>query len=110
MVLSSYAKQRILIYYGRGYQLSNKIRKLLAEDDHILVTCLTIWRFLRNYANTQSLARKEGSGRPSKVTSQFKAIVEHYMEMDDETTAYQLHKLLADRGHVMTISTVTFQG
>ena len=106
MVLSLYAKQRILIYYSRGYQSSNKIRKLLAEEDHILVTRVTIWKFLWNYAKTSSLARKEGSGRPSKITSQVKAIVEHHMEMGDETTAYQLHKLLTDRGHVMTTSTV----
>ena len=35
MVLSVYAKQRILIYHSRGYQSSNKIRKLLAEEDRI---------------------------------------------------------------------------
>ena len=33
-------------------------------------------------------------------------IVEHHMEMDDETTAHQLHKLLTDRGNVMIILTV----
>lgn len=106
MVLSPYAKQRILLYYSRGYVSSNKIRKVLFDEDHILVSRVTVWKFLRNYAKTQNLARKEGSGRPSKVTPEVKAIVEHHMKVDDEMTAYQLHKVLTDYGHAMSISTI----
>ena len=52
----------------------------------------TIWKFLREYAMHGSLARKEGSGRPTKITVMVKQLVERQMLHDDETTAYQLHK------------------
>ena len=45
------------------------------DEDYILVNCVTVWKFLRNYAKTQNLARKEGSGQHSKVTPEVKAIV-----------------------------------
>lgn len=41
---------------------------MLAVEDQIIVDRVTIWKFLRNYGKTWCLARKEGSGRPSKIT------------------------------------------
>ena len=52
------------------------------------------------------MGRKEGSGRPSKVTTDMKIVVQHQMEEDDETTAYLLHKLLTDNGYNILISTI----
>ena len=43
-----------------------------------------------------NVARKSGSGRPSKITAAIKSIVDKRMEEDDETTAYQLYNLLKD--------------
>ena len=79
---------------------------MLTEKDDIIVSRVTIWKFLRNYAHTRSLARREGSGQPSKVTSEIQEIVDRQMKIDDETTAYQLHKLLVDNGHTMSIAMI----
>ena len=38
------------------------------------------------------------SGRPLKVTAEIKAIVEEQMNCDDETIAFQLYRLLIDKG------------
>ena len=55
-------------------------------------------KFLLKFEETGSIARRVGSGRPSKVTSKIKQIVEEQMRRDDETTAYQLHRLLSEKG------------
>ena len=52
------------------------------------------------------MSRKEGSGRPTKLTPEVMQIVEAQMMKDDETTAYQLHKLLLDKGVSISISTI----
>ena len=105
MVLSLYSKQRILFHYGGGITTSNAIRKIL-EEEGIHVSRVAIWRFLRRYDETQCLGRKEGSGRPSKITTDMKIVVQGQMEEDDETTAYQLHKLLTGKGYNISISTI----
>ena len=50
--------------------------------------------------------RKPGSGRPSKITAEVKALVEQQMRKDDETTAYQLHALLVSKGYPISINTI----
>ena len=45
--------------------------------------------------------RTPGSGRPSKITAEVKALVERQMGHDDETTAAQLHVLLVRSGFAM---------
>ena len=52
------------------------------------------------------LLRRPGSGRSSKVTADVLTVVNEKMKEDDETTAHQLHKLLNDRGHQISISTI----
>lgn len=106
MVLSLYAKQRIVYYYTQGYRTSTRIRRVLAKEDKIIVTRVTIWKFLRGYAKSGSFARKEGSGRPSKITAEVKEIVECQMKADDETTAIQLHKTLINHGYTFSLSTI----
>ena len=106
MVLSLYCKQRILFYYSQGICSSNGIKRHLEEEEKIVISRVAIWKFLKRYAKSQCLSRKEGSGRPSKITSEVKAVVERQMESDDETTAYQLHKLLTDRGYSLSITTI----
>ena len=62
----------------------------------ILLTC-----FLKG-----TIARKPGSGRPSKITPQIKAIVDEKMVEDNETTAYQLYSLLNEKGYTISMRTV----
>ena len=63
-----------------------------------------IHRFLKR-EEYQSIRRKPGSGCVSSITAEIKALVEQQMQTDDETTAYQLHKLLTSlltsRGYYM---------
>ena len=40
------------------------------------------------------IGRRPGSGRPSKMTSEVKPIFEEQMQVDDKTTAHQLHAVL----------------
>lgn len=105
MVLSLYAKQRILVYYSEGYRPPT-IERLLKEKDDISVTRVAIWKFLRRYKETRSIARKEGTGRPTKITVEVMLLVEEQMEKDDETTAVQLHKMLTDRGIEISLATI----
>ena len=53
------------------------------------------------YKITGTIVRTPGSGRPSKITAEVKALVERQMRHDDETTAAQLHVLLVRSGFAM---------
>ena len=105
VVLTTYAKQRILFYYFNEGSSSTRIRKLLAGEG-IFVSRVTVWKFIRQFCATGCISRKQGSGRPTKITTEIKELVETQMSKDDETTAYQLHKLLTDSGYSLSISTV----
>ena len=102
MVLTSYAKQRILFHFNNGHR-APAIAKLCQQEE-IVTNRVTVWRFLCFYEKTGCIMRKEGSGRPSKITSEIKVIVERQMEDDDETTASQLYKLLKERGTRVSIT------
>lgn len=103
-MLSTYAKMRILALYSAGNR-PPKIQKILKEES-IVISRVSIWKFIRRYERSGTLARKEGSGRPTKITPQVMALVEEQMNNDDETTAVQLHKILNDKGITISIWTV----
>ena len=63
-------------------------------------------RYLQVFEMTGSIRRRVGSGCPSKVTAEIKEIVERQMRTDDETTAYQLHHLLTDKGYTISLRTI----
>ena len=44
-----------------------------------------ITKFLKLYKETGTIARRPGSGRPTKVTKEVKKVVEEQMKADDET-------------------------
>ena len=92
MVLSTYEKQRILFYDSEGLQPSQILSALKVEDIH--TTRQTVARFLRRFQQTQTIARREGSGRPFKITARVRELVDRAKRDDDETTATQLCKLL----------------
>ena len=96
MVLSEHASQRILVHYFAGYKAPS-IQKLL-KDEGVFVSRVSIWKFLCRYKKTGTIARQEGSGRKTLLTRQIQGVVEEQMQKDDETTAYQLHKILSEKG------------
>ena len=96
MVFSDYVKQRILFYHQQGRK-SRNIRNLLLGEG-LIVNHVGIYRFLKRLEKCGTLARRRGSGRPSKITDEVKRIVEAQMQLDDETTAVQLRALLAQKG------------
>lgn len=96
MVLSEHGCKRILTHYSAGHKAPS-IQKLL-EEEGIIVSRVAIWKFLARYKKTCTIARQEGSGRKSLLTPQIRKIVDEQMEKDDETTAFQLHKILLEKG------------
>ena len=104
MVLSTYEKQRILYYYYEGLYPSEIQSALKVES--IYTTRQTVARFSKNYLETKSICRKDGSGRRSKITVRVLELVEEQMKKDDETTAVQLHSLLSSHGISISLSTI----
>ena len=103
-MLSTYVKLRILILHSEGNQAPT-IHKLLRKEG-INISRVTVWKFLLHYKGTGCIARKEGSGRPTKITPVVMEIVEAQMNENDETTAYQLHKILNEKGIGISIWTI----
>ena len=104
MVYSDYVKLRILFYYRKGHKAPTIYKRLRSEG--LECTRESIHRFLKRYEIYRSIHRKPGSGRLSSITAVIKALVEQQMQTDDETTAYQLHKLLTSLGYKVSVRTV----
>ena len=104
MVFSTYKKQRILHFASLGLKpptIANELQK-----ERLKCSRVGIYKFLKHYRETGSIGRKVGSGRPSKVTAEIKQIVEDQMRLDDETTAYQLHRILTEKGYSISLRTI----
>ena len=93
MVLTEYAKRRILLFEAEDYRPPT-ISKMLKREN-IFISRQA--KFLLRVKATGSIARQAGSGRPTKLTREVKEIIEKAMRNDDETTAVQLHKILVDK-------------
>ena len=104
MVYSDYIKQRILHHYSKGYKAPT-IAKLLQEEQ-LKASRVGVAKFIKHYQDTSTIARRPGSGQPSKVTEEIKRIVEEQMQKDDKTMAYQLHQLLVSKGYSICLRTV----
>ena len=104
MVDSDYLKLRILFIVHKGYKAPTVCNILKVKN----LSCIreNIFLFLKRYAKTHSITRKLGSGRLSKMTAEIKALVEQQMELNNETTAHQLHRLLQSRGYKISLRTV----
>ena len=63
-------------------------------------------KFIKKFQDTGNINRRVGSGRPSKVTSEIKQVVEEQMQQDDETTAVQPHCILTDKGYRISLRTI----
>ena len=88
MVFSVYIQQRILEYYFAGDKAPTIEKKLRKEK--ISVTRVGIWKVIKKYQSTGTLARQGRGGRPSVITPEVRSMVEQQMLKDDETTAYQV--------------------
>ena len=104
-MVTSYQKQRILFHHSKGLKPLT-IACLLLEEENIWVSQISVYKFLRRYSETASIARKPGSGWPSTITQEIKQIVEAQMQEDDETSAMQLHALLKSKGINISCRTV----
>ena len=105
MVYSSYAKLRILYYNCRGYR-PYTIADLLRNNDGILASRRGIANVLNIYEQTQSIAKRAASGQLSKITAAVKQLVDQQMQLDDETTATQLHTMLLNNGIDISLRTI----
>ena len=104
VVLKSYERQRVLDHYFAGNKAPT-IKRLLKRE-RISVSRVAIWKLLKKYECTGTIARRETAGRPSALTVAVRSIVEEQMIKDDETTAHQLHKILVDKGINISLSTI----
>ena len=104
MVYSTYVQQRILVHHAQGYKAPSILR--LLREEKLKATKWGIYCLLRKFEQTGTIKRRAGSGRPSKITAEVKAIVENQMVSDDETTASQLCVLLKSRGYSIDLRTV----
>ena len=95
--------RQVSLYY-QGYK-PHTIERLLREEG-LKASKWGIAKFIARFKADGVLTRRLGSGRLSKVTAEVKAIVEAQMRQDDETTAFQLHKLLVEKGYNISRRTI----
>ena len=91
MVLSTYAKQRVIALYSEGFTALTIVKKL---REAIYVTQVGTHKFLCVYKATHTVNRRSGSGRPSKITAEIRKLVDQQMIKDNKTATYHLHQLL----------------
>ena len=105
MVLSDYAKQRILSLHWRGLKVSSIVEYLVLEDG-IRVSKQGVRQFLKRYQHYRTIARKPGSGIPPKLSPAVQQLIERAMREDDETTATQIQAILARYHIYVSLATI----
>ena len=104
MVFTSYKKQRILYYYERRFKPPTIKKKL--EEEGLYARRVGIYKFLKKFLESGCITRSVGSGRPSKITMEVKRVVKAQMQKEDETTAHQLYRILAEEGYNISLRMV----
>ncbi len=89
-----------------GLSPSHTLGAYILRVEDIYTHRQTIARFIKRFLATGTVSRKEGSGRPSKITDRVFELVEQQLRADDETTATQLHFLLTPYGVSITLSVI----
>jgi len=105
MVLSDYTKLRILSLHSRGNKVSAIVKYLVLEDS-IIVSKQSVRLFLKRFNERGTIARKEGSGLPPKLSSHALEVIDTAMKEDDELTATQLQVRLAAKGIYVSLTTI----
>lgn len=95
-----YSNRGLIIYYWHLGRHPYTVAKLPSEALQTSRSWVT--KFLMKYKQTVTIGRWPGSGRSSKILLQILDIVEAQMQIDDETTAVQLQKILADQRHKLS--------
>ena len=101
---SDYLKHRAIVLRERGLS-SQTIVDLLAEEG-FKATRQGIAQFLKRYATTCSIKRARGSDRRPKATLGVRTIVEAQMRTDDRKTAEELRRILREKHHTLSLSTI----
>lgn len=99
------AKRIMIRLHNKGMN-GVQIEKELRVEHNISVTSQAVNRFLRYYKIKKCIARKQGSGRPSKITETVLQLIEDAMNNDDETTATQLQSILRCNGNNISLASI----
>ena len=81
MVYSSYEKERILHLYSKGLKAPT-VKKQLASEG-LTVSREGVHKFIAKFREISCMLRRQGSGRPLKVTAEIKKIVDDQMRSDN---------------------------
>ena len=106
MVFSEYKLQQILYYSVQGFKVPTIIISRLLGEEGLHAGRVGVAKFQKTLQQTDSIAHRPGSGHPSKITAEIKALVEQKIRSADETTAVQLHAMLRKRGYNISFRTI----
>ena len=95
--LSMYVKQWIVSLKERCLTNREVVAVLKREGDMVYVTIQMVRRCHKRYVKTGSIARWQGSGRPTLRTAALLQTIEDIMQADDEATVVQIHSYLLQR-------------
>ena len=99
-----YTRRRAVCFAEKGLN-APAISRALAEEG-LTYSAKSVYLLLRKLVAQQSIARRPGSGRPSKITARVMVLIEEQMQKDDETTAPELDRLLQANGIKLSRSTI----
>ena len=102
--LSKYVKQRIVSLKERGLTNREVVPILKREGAMVHVTTQMVRRCHKCYVETGSIARQQGSGRPTLRTAALLQTIEDIMQADDKATAVQIRYYLLQRSQRLSIT------
>ena len=105
--LSKYVNQRIVSLKERGLTNREVVAILKREGDMVHITTQMVRRCHKRYVETGSIARRQGSGRPTLHNAALLQTIEDIMQADDEATAVQIRSYLLQRNQrLLTLSMI----
>ena len=85
-VLHVHKKFQIVFFHWKGLKAPEIGKRLFQEG--MMASRQGIHKFIKRFEAMDSISRKQGSGRLSKVMEVVKAIVDDQMKADEETTVF----------------------
>jgi len=80
--------------------------KVVVRNKGIFASSRGVAKFINRYLATGSIPRQLGNGHKTKIIPEIQQIVETQMQSVDETTPSQLHILLAQLGHRISLRAI----